>query len=98
MGRYYLKNEGVQSHSVDFRHRIRCERIVVRLSVQAVTHSWTCTTGSTLPLLRAGSADPELLQTLHLGFWIKTHFLYLSYKRINDKTIHLHGCCSTSQS
>lgn len=28
---YYLKNEGVQSNSVDFRHRIRCESIVVRL-------------------------------------------------------------------
>lgn len=80
-GRCYLKNEGVQSHSVDFWHRIRCEGIVVRLSVQSVTHSWTCTTGAPFPLLRARSADPELLQTLHLGLRIKTHFLYLSCEK-----------------
>lgn len=76
----HLQDEGVQSHSVDFRHRIRCEGIVVRFSVQAVTDSWTSTTSSALPLLRAGSADPELLQTLHLGLWVKAHFLHLPCK------------------
>lgn len=80
MGWCYLENEGVQSHSVDFRHWIRCKGIVVRLRVEAVTHPWTRPAGSTFPLLCAGSADPELLQTLHLGFRIEAHFFDLSCK------------------
>lgn len=82
----YLKNEGIQRHSVDFRHRVRSEGVVVRLSIQAVTNSGTRATGTTFPLLGAGSADPELLQALHLSFGIETHFLYLSYNRLNDTT------------
>ena len=72
---------------MDFGHRIRGEGIVVRLSIQAVTHSRTCTTSSTFPLLRARSADPELLQTLHLGLGIKTHLLYFSYKNTQQKNL-----------
>lgn len=74
----YLKNKGVQSHSVNFRHGIWRKGIIVRFRIQAITHSGTCATSSTLPLLGAGTADPELPQPLHLRLGIVAHFLYFS--------------------
>lgn len=73
-----LQNEGIQRHPVDFRYRVRREGVVVGLSVQTVTHSRARAARATLPLLRARTTDPELLQALHLGFGIKTHFLDFS--------------------
>lgn len=88
--RWYLKNEGVQSHSVNFRHGIRRKGIVVGFRIEAITHTGTCTTRSTLPLLRTGSANPELPQPLHLGLGVVTHFLYFSCRQtINKKKVLL---------
>lgn len=77
---FHLEDQRVQSHSVDLRDRVRSEGVIVGLRVEAVTDARTRPSGSAFPLLRAGSADPELLQALHLGLRIETHFLHLSCK------------------
>lgn len=74
----HLQNQGVQRHSVDFRHRVGGEGVVVGLGVEAVAHTRARATSTALSLLRTGSTYPELLKTLHLGLGVETHLLHLA--------------------
>ena len=72
----HLEHQRVQRHVVDLGDGVRGEGVVVGLCVEAVADPGARAPGA--PLLGAGPADPELLQTLHLGFGVEAHLLHLA--------------------